>query len=1160
MRRSGLRRWTIRIGIFLAGLIILIFITGEIVFQTDLPRNLVTSALEKQLGLKIAVKSLSTGWMGRTTLHDVAITLPLADRAFLDVPEMEIKHSALPWLILPGPISVEAISIHHPKLEVVQDPSGSWNLQEVAELLARAGGSQNSSGKADTSTGDTIPQLPRLDVTDAKLVITDNEGRSATVSGLSISGRPDGPLVWEYQAAVPNQVDIAGRVAVGGVWSHQIKLNLRDAGSWMSPWVKSWPASAHLDAMWTGQFANGQVTGRLDFDDAVFGSNKMSGPVEINIQGNGATVQPDGLLIANAGASSLGARIDGGQILLNGSDIESKALSVEFGGGRASVDGKVAISDGSANVRVAWRDVSLPASVTQSGDLSVDYTPSLGQPRFTAVLNSQGKSKSVDWDGRINVDGTGNSLETLSLAVTAPKLRFDSPGENSFVDLSGFVAQVSRTGDGLSLTDLHLGHSHPLSGSGGYSFGTRVVWLSLDARGWPIPHAGTGTLDFDFNIWADPARVHLEQLYLGSGMLSAYGDGEYVYDLPKPASAHLYFYEMPQYASAQDQSAPFRGDLRGRLDLEGTLKPVDISIGGDASGADVHFGQRPLGDLKFGVEGNLRDGQVSLLSRDIEFLGGEWYVSGQWPVNNSLLRLDTVQVKHLSLPLAFAREDVKGELDGKWSVDIRQFNPNGIFVRGSAVVSNLVIGGNAADGSDAVFAADRIELPNTHLEDGEIEIKRISMNRKMAGVSGSARGGIYTTTADPADVWVKVDASSWPVYPGSAAALCVLSGKGNVDVNLKGGSALGHLDVSADTSLASKSLGRVDAAVDFNQRQITATQIEIAAMGGSASGNAAVDLDNLFAAHAKLDWKDVDLARIAGITPNLSELTGKIKGSLEVHPATVPRPLQPLAVVLHVSSDKVRWGQIGLGDMQAFAYVGPHRVVLDDSPDRPTQIAFAGGLVQVWGRLSRHAGDLYQSLVQVNLQNLDLDAIVPRGSKVARTPGILGGQITLVGRPGAPELAFGEGHLVLSHSDLAGTGPIAILYNLMHFGHNAKKPQGFGRIDFTVQRRNIAISGMRYFDRGAEVHAGGGIADFTKLANSPIDFTIVGSARPLKSISLPGVSDIDDVLDAIQRGAVTVHVGGTFNHPETHQVLFSDLGQEMQNILIGIGQPGNASE
>ncbi len=184
---------------------------------------------------------------------------------------------------------------------------------------------------------------------------------------------------------------------------------------------------------------------------------------------------------------------------------------------------------------------------------------------------------------------------------------------------------------------------------------------------------------------------------------------------------------------------------------------------------------------------------------------------------------------------------------------------------------------------------------------------------------------------------------------------------------------------------------------------------------------------------------------------------------LKFIPPRIPAALQPLAVVLHIFPDKVKWSYVSLGNLQTFAYVGPHRIVLDGDPARPSQIAFAGGIIQFWGRVSRHPGDLYQSLIQLNLQDLDIDSILPAGSKAARTPGLLGGQITIVGRPEDPGLAFGEGRLTLSKSDLAGVGPIAILYNLMHFGHNANKPQGYGTIDFSVAQKSIFVSSLRCF-------------------------------------------------------------------------------------------------
>ncbi len=97
-------------------------------------------------------------------------------------------------------------------------------------------------------------------------------------------------------------------------------------------------------------------------------------------------------------------------------------MSIVLAGGRADLDGKFILADGAANLHAAWRGIVLPQSVAQSGDLTVNYTPTLGQPRFDAVLTSQGVSKSFNWDGQIYLDGTGNTLQSLFLSLSVPKL------------------------------------------------------------------------------------------------------------------------------------------------------------------------------------------------------------------------------------------------------------------------------------------------------------------------------------------------------------------------------------------------------------------------------------------------------------------------------------------------------------------------------------------------------------------------------------------------------------------------------------------------------------------------------------------------------------------------------------------------------------------
>ena len=207
------RRW-LRVLLGAAALIVLIIVAAQIVFFTDLPRSFVVNAVQKQLGLRLSAKSLSTGFFGHTTLDDVTLTLPLSDKAFLTVPVLKLKHTWLPLLLVGKSLNIDEISVDHARLNVVQDPRGSWNLEEVAQLLARAGGGNNANQQTQENE---IPLLPELHVTDATLIVTDNQHRSTTIDHLNVTGTPNGPLVWEYHATVPDHLDLTGKVAPGGV-------------------------------------------------------------------------------------------------------------------------------------------------------------------------------------------------------------------------------------------------------------------------------------------------------------------------------------------------------------------------------------------------------------------------------------------------------------------------------------------------------------------------------------------------------------------------------------------------------------------------------------------------------------------------------------------------------------------------------------------------------------------------------------------------------------------------------------------------------------------------------------------------------------------------------------------------------------------------------
>src|ERR1700722_263574 len=87
-RKPRWRRWLLRGAVILLAFLFTCFVIVEIVLLTGLPRDLVVAQVEKGFGLRMQVKTLSTGWFGNTTLDGVKLSLPLSDTAFVDVPEM----------------------------------------------------------------------------------------------------------------------------------------------------------------------------------------------------------------------------------------------------------------------------------------------------------------------------------------------------------------------------------------------------------------------------------------------------------------------------------------------------------------------------------------------------------------------------------------------------------------------------------------------------------------------------------------------------------------------------------------------------------------------------------------------------------------------------------------------------------------------------------------------------------------------------------------------------------------------------------------------------------------------------------------------------------------------------------------------------------------
>lgn len=1143
--RSSRRRRIIRRVLLCVALAILVLVIAvQIIFLTNIPRDLVISAVEKQFGLRVTASSLATGYFGDTTLEDVTVALPLADKPFLSVPELALDHTWLVTLLFGRSLTIDRIDIDRPAIEIRQDAAGNWNLQQAAMLL-----SQNDKGS--DSSEHTF--LPVLNLNDATLKIADNQNRATTIQHLNFTGHPEGLLVWQFDGEVDGHLALSGKLAPGDRWAHVVQFELDNLQPWLSPWIASWPQSAKIQAQWSGQIESGNLQGRLDLLGAGYQAFSASGPIFFATGTDGATFSPLGVALRDDEHPAFDTQITGGKVTVNSTGIQTQNLGLQFPQGQADLDARYSFAQHSATLHASWQDLAMPDSVVHSGDLQLAYSADGAAPTFNGTLRCRGTSPSGGWDSSFSLSGGADGAQNLTATIIAEKFLIEAPSGRS-LDLSGLTAELAANAAGVRLRDVQFGDTHPLTGGGGFDYAKRVGWLWLDGRDWPVPGESERTVDLDLNLWANRQRVHLDQLYLSSGLFNAYLNGDYLAEGNEPVKARLYIDQNPQLDVSENPTPPIGGTFQSQIDLNGTLDPLEIVLGGTASGENLYYGQRSLGDVNFDIAGVLRQKQVSLSARNVHVFGGTWTVDGQWPVRDDLFRISALSVQHLSLPLATGDPTITGTLDGKWSVDVHDFTPAGVFIDGAATIHDLDIGNNPN------LKFDRFDMPTIHVGNGWAKISSISLARNDADSTANANVDLVTALRDPSLLWLNLDVRSWPAQTPDGHGAGRVTAKGELEVDLADRSALGKVDASVDALWDSHPVGTISISVNANRRKFDFDNIHIKTMDGVADGQAAFDLDAPYQTTGKLSWQDLNLAKLDSVAPALASLTGKVHGSVQIQPATTPRPLGPLTIDLNLKSENVLFDDLKIGDFHAGAFLAPDRFILDDSPERPTYLEIAGGTIHLWGRVSKHQHDIYQSLLQLNLHDLQLDALLPAGAKISKTPGLLSGQITILGRPREAALSVGQGSLSLDQSDLGDTGPIAFIFDLMHILDTHKKPMGNGSIDFTIQNQNATITAMRYFDRGSEIRLNGEIDDLPNLPHSPIDLIVVGSARPLMSINIPGISDFDAALNIIQHDAISVQVTGTLDNPRKKQIPFSGIGQEMKNFLFGDSQAGQGGE
>jgi hypothetical protein len=1156
--RRRVPRWLRRTLLTLAALTIVFGIGVQVVLWTAIPKDIVLSTVQKQFGLRVSAKSVTTGWFGHTTLRDVSVSLPLADKAFLEVPQLDVGHTWLPVLAITRSLTIKSVTLTRPTLTVVQNARGTWNLQEVAQLLGRVGGAKQAQQQQQSAASSEVATLPAIAINDAKVVVVDNQAQTMTVDPVSVSGKPDGALVWRYDLSIPGILAVVGRLAPGGDWSHQVAFDLADATPLLKPWLADGtPAPVSAKGTWQGNAPTGQVVGQLVVEEARLASATMKGVVEIKPDNAGTAVYPKDLTINSGQAGAPPVKVVAGSVVLNSAGIEARQLLVAAAGGHAQLSGQYQLADGAVAASAAWDSLSYPTGTTHSGDATIVLNEAFaprawhGQPKISATLHNGGSGGGFQWDISAKVSGQGSSWRDIEWQINAPSLAVKGKRSLSLRDV--FATLVTQ-GDVIKLQQLKIADTQQVAASGQYDRAKQSWWLTLDGRGWPVYANKPDTrIDLNLDIWGDRQMSRVKQLFIRSGQTMIDVVGGYTYGQPKPVDASVY---VMQYPSTQPTGGNdlllVRGELNADAHTVGTLVPLELEMQGHAYGKSLAIGNRFLGDLDVSIKGDMDRDATTFETKQLQALGGHWDLSGWWPADDRAFRLD-LSTNDLPLTSAADVPDLSGTLAGKWTFDMRKPTALGLAMSGKMTARDVKYTSYTGTHSAIErFSADTVDFPNVSLSNGILRLDSIHMQQSDGGwIDASASLNLLDTTQ--ATVAFHVADGGWLLKPqGPDLAVRLRGSSEKVDFDAIHGKATGQVDVDVDVDWKSKPVTTSTSQVKFDGRIITLNSMKADVLGGKLLGGGSIDLDHPYQTNATFTMNSLGSGNLAAVVPALSDLRGAYSGQLMLMPARGPQPLEPQEIHLDVTPSVGMYHNVPIDSFRLRGYLGPQRFVLENRPQDLTRLGIAGGTISIWARISRHLGDTAQVQTDIAWDNLDLDTLVRAGKPDSPPrPGKLAGRISIFGDPSNLTSASGNGEALLHKADLADFGPVAAMYGAMHLGQNMRGPTGEGRVQFRLERNQLHILRANYFNKGTELLATGDIKNAWQIPDSPVDVVAFGSMQPLREIKMPLLESLNGTFASLQTSLVTAKIDGPLSAPATHMILFGQLGAGMKQFLLG---------
>jgi hypothetical protein len=1160
-----MRRWLIRLTLLAVLLAALVAGSVQAVLWSDLPRRIVADQLAKQTGLVVKLDSLQTGWSGQTTVRGLSLKLPLANQPCAVIRRAQLHHTGLVGLVAGQGFAVEHVATDDLALTLRKLEDQTWNLARVAKVIQA-----NQPPAAAPSTAP--PPLPTVSASRLSLTLKRAEDTVTIDGGRVALTEPAGTTgSLAVDAAIKDFAQITGRVTRRAPWTQDLRLTLKPE----APWAKSLLGQGVTDlrgqARWLGAFEADGIAGRLNVESLTDVRTTLVGTTQISFAEGRLRLQPKDLTLRDPQLPDPVELVSGALRYHDGS-VTLDRLTAKTLDGRVRLNGEMTPAPLTGEVAIEWAGLTYPNDVTHGGRFTLDVERGRpGQRSITGQMAVDGKSGPLGpWQGRLSLDLNGPAWNRLNGTVTLDRLVVER-GKRPLT-VRKIRADLAVEPGRVRLNQLSLpgneGAARLTRSEGTYDLSRRAWSFELAGQqmdlGQGVPMIERLAVDLagQFGGKATTGRplVSLNQGELRLGGLALTATGSYAPDDPdrsKAIQGELALDQVPLKLREATRSLVQAQNLRGEIEVAGSIDPLRLTGEGQFTALNLQAGQQTLDTLQLGVEATADDQRLTVETKQLSVLGGRWAIHGTYQLDPAADQRYRVTVTGRQLELAELGQAIPG------NTPLRGQSRLTLDARGDSLALNQLKVDGQLSGKNASVGPVRFDQFSGVLaiEGGQLRVKNLSANHGK----GTLTGGLQLALDEPTQPRVRLKLEQWPVLATKPLSL-VLGGsiEGRFNAAETTGEAKGQID--ARLAGAEGQIAALTLPLKLRQSVLEIDSIAGTMLGGQASGQTSIDLQQVLDTRLNLQWSKGQPRRLATLVEPFAHTRGQLGGTVTIEPTTDPHALGPLRLNVSLQPDDAGYGSIGLGPSELTAYYVDGDPEKADDTDRRRLVLeslssqLAGGEVTIWGRLSRHAGR-WQLFASSKIEGLNLEPLtrtfMPQREPIA---GIINvpeaNLVTELKQDGPPDENLrqtlrhlhGRGSIEVNQSDFADIPLFALFYDLFNLNIGDDTPEGTGEAAFRLEEGQLVFERLQYKNRGVQVRLLGlVIGDVLKAGHSPIRGYALASLNPLPDIE--AFEMINDAISTLQTEVTTLELYNTLANPKHRTIVLDDLGSSVGALL-----------